>query len=246
VIAAFTLLAATLILEFAHLLTRVSATERKGAQFGAGLVHRWSLDDVAVLSSVSFLSSAAVLFAGWWYFTPLLGTLTSILPDISTVSFERLTLLSPDFGTYHSSYRKTFIGTTIACVLLWYPTVRMAVRTRQRVPRRAVVGGSIVLGFSLILLDFPYRLLAHDIDFDEVTWEGRSCHVLGVRGDERLIFCPSLGVPRSRIVKADVLAPLEAAPVEWWEAGSVEAKRKKSIFKFLLNPPATVRERLVP
>jgi hypothetical protein len=43
----------------------------------------------------------------------------------------------------------------------------------------AVVGGSIVLGFSLILLDFPYRLLAHDIDFDEVTWEGRSCHVLG-------------------------------------------------------------------
>jgi tRNA A-37 threonylcarbamoyl transferase component Bud32 len=246
VIAAFTVLAATLILECAHLLARVSATARTVERFGARVVHRWSLDDVAVLSSLSFLSSAAVLFAAWWYFTPLLGTLTDILPDIATVSFERLTLLSPDFGTYHSLYRKTFVGTTIACVMLWYPTVRMAVRTRQRVPRRAVVGGSIVLGFSLILLDFPYRLLAHDIDFDEVTWEGRSCHVLGARGDERLIFCPSLAVPRGRIVTADVLAPLQAGPVEWWKAGSVEAKRKKSIFKFLLNPPVNVREGLAP
>jgi serine/threonine protein kinase len=247
VVTGFTVLALTLILECVRLMTRMSSTARRVEQVAAGLVHRWSLDDVAVLCPISLLSSAAVLFTAWWYFTPLLGTLSSILPDISTVAFERLTLLSPDHGSYHSLYRKTFLGTTLACVILWYPTVRLAVRTRQRLPRHSVVGGSMVLAFSLILLDFPYRLLTHDIDFDEVTWEGRSCHVLGARDDERLIFCPSLPVPRSRVVRAGGLTPQEVAAVDWRQAGSVEAKRKKSIFKFLGTPPAApAREGLIP
>ena len=242
VIAAFLVMAATLLLECLHLLTRISGVARRIEHVGAGLVHRWSLDDVRVLSSISLLSSAAVLFTAWWYFTPLLGTLTNILPDIATAPFEQLALLSPDLGKYHSGYRKAFIGTTLASVLLWYPTLRLAIRTKQRIPRRGLVGGSLVLAFSLILLDFPYRLLVHDIDFDEVTWDSRSCHVLGARGDERLIFCPSLAVPRSRVVRADVLAPQHSAPLEWWEAGSIDAKRKKSIFKFLLSSPPAPRE----
>jgi hypothetical protein len=122
----------------------------------------------------------------------------------------------------------------------------VAARTRQRIPRRSVIGGSIVLAFSLLLLNFPYRLLSHDIDFDEVTWEGRSCHVLGARDDDRLIFCPSLPTPRNRVVRADALVPVHTPPIDLWEGASVEAKRKRSIFKFLLTPPTTAREGQLP
>jgi hypothetical protein len=236
VVTALIVLAATLMVECIRLLVRISGQARIVQRWIAAHVHKYSLDDVAVLSSASLLTSAAVLFVTWWYFAPLLGTLTSIIPDISTIPLERLTLLSPAYGEYHVAYRKAFLGTTIACVMLWYPTVRLALRTRQHIPRRTASAGGIVLAFSLLFLDFPYRLLTHDIDFEEVIWENRSCHVLGSRGDERLIFCASLSTPRSRVVRADALVPHPgAADAAGDEPGGVVAKRKRSIFKFLLN-----------
>jgi Protein kinase domain len=240
VVSAFTVLAATLIVECLRLLVRVSAPARRVQRSAAALVHRHSLDDVAVLAPVSLLASALALFVTWWYFAPLLGTLMAIFPDIAITPLEQMTLLSPDYGEYHVAYRASFLGTTIACVMLWYPTVRLAIRTRQRIPRRLMIGGGIVLGFSLLFLDFPYRLMTHDIDFEEISWEQRSCHVLGARGDERLIFCGSLPVPRSRVVRADALTP-HPVPIEAASepAGSAAAKRKRSIFKFLLNNPGS-------
>ena len=245
VIAALAALAVTLLIECLHLLTRVAPPARRVQRWIGDLIHRWGLDDVAVLSSISFLSSAGILFAAWWYFTPLLSTLTSITPDISAVPLERLKLLSPEYGDSHVAYRKTFIGTTLACVMLWYPTLRLAVRTRQRVPRRSILGGSIVLAFSLLLLDFPYRLLTQDVYLKEVRWQGYSCHVLGERGDQRLIFCGWLRVPRNRTVSAAALIPLNNPDVDSFEEGG-DAKRNLSIFKFLLNPPASVSEGRVP
>ena len=236
VVTALTVLAATLIVECIRLLVRISGRARTVQRWIAAQVHRYSLDDVAVLSSVSLLMSASVLFVTWWYFAPLLGTLTSIFPDIATVPLQKLTLLSPDYGDYHVAYRKAFLGTTIACVMLWYPTVRLAIRTRQRIPRRTAAAGGIVLAFSLLFLDFPYRLLTHAIDFEEVSWESRSCHVLGSRGDERLIFCASLPIPRSRVVRADAIVPHpSSADATDDPPVGVPAKRKRSLFKFLLN-----------
>jgi hypothetical protein len=238
VIAAFILMVIALALECGRLLLRIWLPARKVEQAVGGLIHRSSLDDLGVLSSLSLVTSATILFVTWWYFSPLLGTLFGILPDISTVASDQLTLLAPGFANYHVSYRKAFLGTTIACVLLWYPPVRLAVRTRQPIPRRPAIAGVIVLAFSLLLLDFPYRLLTHDIDFTEVSWDGRSCHVLGERGDDRLIFCPSLPVPRSRTVRADALVvrpPLvDESPAP---PGSIDAKNTRSLFKFLTPSP---------
>ena len=38
-----------------------------------------------------------------------------------------------------------------------------------------------VLGFSLLLLNFPYRLLTQDVTFDEVAWEEHKALVETVR-----------------------------------------------------------------
>jgi len=239
VVSAMTVLATTLIIEFLRLLVQVSPAARRAERWATSRIHRHSLDDVGMLSSVSLLASAAVLFVAWWYFAPLLGTLTTnVFPDIASVPLQQLKWLSPEYGQYHLAYREVFLGTTIACVMLWYPTVRLAVRKRQRIPRRTAIGGAIVLTFAFLFLDFPYRLLSHDIDFDEVTWDERACHVLGARGDDRLIFCASLPTPRNRIVRADALVPHPVVTDPETEGpGTVAAKRKRSIFKFLLNVP---------
>ena len=230
---AFLVLVVTLLIECLHLLARLSATVRSWKQRSELLIHRWSLDDAAVLASVAFLSSAALVFAAWWYFIPLLGTLANVTaPDISTAPVEKLRLLSPESSDYRLSYRKTFTATTLACIMLWYPALRRAVRTRQQIPRRSKIGGSIVVAFSLLLLDFPYRLFTQDVYFDEVTWGNATCHVLGARGDQRLLFCPSEGVPRNHTVPASDVTPLNKPKVGLTDEGP-EVKRKYSIFRFL-------------
>jgi hypothetical protein len=64
------------------------------------------------------------------------------------------------------------------------------------------------------------------------------CHLLGQRADERLIFCGELPPPRSRPVRADTItAHVEPDQDNEPATGSLEAKKKKSIFKFILNKP---------
>ena len=238
IVGALLVLILTLLIECLHFLTRVSARARKAKLFVDGMIHRSSLDDATQLASIAFLSSAALVFAAWWYFTPLLGALSGVTaPDISTAPVENLRLLSPEFSDYRNWYRKTFTATTLACIILWYPALRLAVRTRQQIPRRSIVGGSIVMAFSLLLLDFPYRLFTQDVRFDEVIWNETTCHLLGARSDERLVFCPSQGIPRNHTVPAAALKPSGNPKVGLTDEGP-EVKRKFSIFRFLLDPPA--------
>ncbi len=228
--------AVTVILECNRLLVRMSVAVRNVERAGALWIHRCSLDDVAVLSSVALLVSGIAVIGTSWYFAPLLATLYDTIPGISSASPDRLRLLSPEFANYQLSYQMAFSATSIACVTLWYPAVRLAVRTRQPIPRRAALAGVAILASSLVLLDFPYRLLSHDIDFDQVTWNGRSCHLLGRRGDDRLIFCPDLPVPRTRAVPAGTVgADPESVSDNEPIPGTEQAKRRRSIFKFLLN-----------
>jgi hypothetical protein len=64
-------------------------------------------------------------------------------------------------------------------------------------------------------------------------------------GDERLIFCPHWPCRAARIVTADVLAPLQAGPVEWWKAAASRPNGRRDIFKFPAEP-VNVREGLAP
>lgn len=191
--------ALTAVLEFERLAARVSPRVRTLEGSALALVHRWSLHQIDVVSSLSLLSSTAVLVGTTWYFAPMLTTFTNTLPDLSTVPVNMVALLSPDHHAYQVSYREAFIAAGIICVALWYPAAALAIRTRQHIPRRALFGGAIVMTFLVLFLDFPYRLLYH-MQFDEVTWRGHSCHLLGTNGDDRLIFCPELPPPRANPV----------------------------------------------
>lgn len=228
-IAGFTVLAMTVVASVKQLLTRMSPTARNVERLAMASLHRWSLDDAGVVSSIALVVSTAILFVTWWYFAPLLGAMLSA--DISTARVDQIALLAPEYDWYHLLYRKAFIAATVACVIVWYYPVRLVIRGRQRTPRAAFAGGVVVMVLMLVLLDFPWRLLTQSQTFAEARWNGLQCYELGEHGSERLLFCPDLDPPRNRVVRADSVVT-EGEPAHGISAGGYEAKMKHSVFRF--------------
>ena len=202
----FMLFAVGLLSVAARLVLNVSAGARRVQATLANVARRWRLDDVATLSACMLLLSAAALIVTWWYFVPVLDSLGSIASsNISTAPRETLAFLSPVYReSHHIPYRKSFTAVVLICLGLWYPALRLAARKREPINRGILAGGVAVLVLSVLLLDFPYRLLVtHLRDFESATWEGESCFILGERQAHLLLFCPEAAVPRNRIVRAD-------------------------------------------
>jgi len=205
VICLFSLFALSLLDVAAGLVLKMSPAARGVTSTLGRTVRRFGLDDVSTLSSCVLLVSAAVLIATWWYFVPFLDSLGSVaLEDISTVPSQSLAFLSPQFREYHYLYRKSFTAVVIIGLWLWYAALWLAARKGEPVNRGILAGGVAVLLLSVLLLDFPYRLIVgHKRDFEAASWGGESCYILGERQAHMLLFCPEAAVPRNRIVRAD-------------------------------------------
>lgn len=195
------MVALALLLACHRLLLGVSATARRLETYIGMTMTRWKLTDAGNVSCCVLLISAAVLASGWLYFLPLISALI-IVPDISAVPAEQLAQLSPAFQQYHETYRVTFTWITIVCIIAWYPAFRLASRAGQRLNRGIVAGGAAIVMLSILLLDFPYRMLSQNNLFEVAEWNGARCYVLGERGDDALVFCPGLEPPRNRIVSS--------------------------------------------
>jgi hypothetical protein len=197
------LLALSLLAVGTWLLLTVSGTARRFKSRTLDISRRYRMDDVTVLSSCVLLLSASALVVTWWYFTPFIGSLFAIA-GISTTSSESLSFLSPRFRPYHYLYRQGFTAVIIGWLVLWCPTIWLAKKKREPINGGILAGGVAVLLLSLLLLDFPYRLLAQGKrSFEAVNWSGDSCFLLGERQGHLLLFCPEAETPRNRIVRAD-------------------------------------------
>ncbi|MGH9140964.1 MAG: hypothetical protein ACRD2I_07470 [Vicinamibacterales bacterium] len=169
----------------------------------ANLARRCRLDEVATLSSCVLLLSASALVATWWYLTPYISSLVAV-GGISTASMESLSFLSPRFRPAHYFYRQALTAFIIGWLVLWCPTIWLARRKRERINGGILAGAAATLVLSLLLLDFPYRLLTQGKrSFEAVQWSGDSCFVLGERQGHFLLFCPLAETPRNRIVRTD-------------------------------------------
>ena len=157
------------------------------------------LNDPQTSSSVALAISTVALIGTWWYFAPLLTGLLSLDMNVSTTPAENLAFLSPEFTPYHQSYRASFIWVSIVCLLVWYPVLRTAFRRGISLNWRIVAGGLAVTLLSILLMDFPYRLLVHS-EFEAARWQGESCYIIGERNEEFLLFCPSVPPPRNQTV----------------------------------------------
>jgi hypothetical protein len=195
----FALLSLGLLLVCRHVLLGTFQKARDCENAIKRKVRLWHLDDVGNLSSCALLLSATVLVSAWWHFSPWIGALI-IYPDVSTVPAEQLAFLAPQLLPDHETYRASFIWVTIVCLMVWYPPLRLAVKRREPVNRGLLAGGTAVVILSILMLDFPYRMLWHNSVFEAAQWRGARCYIIGERGDDVLLFCPRLDPPRNRIV----------------------------------------------
>jgi hypothetical protein len=190
-----------------RLLTERSPRARALEKRIVDAAERYRLDDVSTLSSYALLASALVLIGTWLYFVHFINQLIEVSsPDISTAPARTLAFLSPDpeFRAKHDLYRQAFTWVTIFCSALWYSVIRLATQRGESLNRSILGGGAAVLLLSMLLLDFPYRLLKWDgRSFVEVAWRGDSCFVLGQQQTDLLLFCPEAATPRNRIVHRD-------------------------------------------
>jgi hypothetical protein len=218
----FALLATGLLAVGKRMLVSSSSVASRIEIAATRLARRLQVDELTLQASAALLLSAGVLIGTWWYFSPLLGALLNLFPNVSMTASENLAFLSPAFTPYHQTYRASFIWVTIACLFLWYPVWRRALRTGESLNRGLIAGGLAVTLLSVLLLDFPYRLLVHS-EFEAARWRGESCYIIGERGDQFLLFCPQLQPPRNRAVSRT------AAELE-------RAGAKQNIFASLLKP----------
>jgi hypothetical protein len=111
-----------------------------------------------------------------------------------------LTYLSAPFAGQHENYRLAFEWASVILVALWWLPFKIAARRGQRVSAGMQAGAAGILLLTILLLDFPYRLL-YQAEFDAVQWRGQTCYLLGQRDAKYLLFCPGLEPPRNRVVE---------------------------------------------
>jgi Protein kinase domain len=190
-----------LVLGVGQLITRrVARAERLRAAM-LDWIHRWQLDDVTTLSSITLIVSTSILAAAVWTFSPLIEAILALLDSsISRTSLAKLQYLSPNFFTYHENYRVAFTWVTIVSIALWYPVFKVA-KSWKDINRWLAAGGVAVVFLSVLFLDFPFRLLWHS-EGKPIVAGGEQCYVLSEdRPEEYLIFCPESAPPRNKVVK---------------------------------------------
>jgi serine/threonine protein kinase len=160
------------------------------------VVRQLGLDDTTTLASWALLVSAAMLISGWWYFSPLLG---AVLTHISTARAEDLAFLSPGHSAYQDRCRQVFTAISIFSVVVWYLMARLVARQAQPLNQALLAGGIVIAVLSVLTLDMPYRLFIH-AQADTARWEASDCYILGERADDALLFCPTIPLPRNRVV----------------------------------------------
>jgi hypothetical protein len=84
----------------------------------------------------------------------------------------------------------------------WVQVLKVRARRADREARIVVSAGLALTVMSLMLLVAPYRILVHN-EAERVSVGSRACYLVGQRGADALLFCPTQPPPWSRVVRLD-------------------------------------------
>jgi len=118
--------------------------------------------------------------------------------DIDTASYETLVAMGPAYSFSRFLYRRV-----VELVLLALVSALLAVWRRR--PRRRLLNARslaeavAVVGLTLLLITVPWRIM-YDRDFPQFMFGPARCSALAENAGRILLHCPTLPVPRNRIV----------------------------------------------
>jgi serine/threonine protein kinase len=161
-------------------------------------LNRVGLTDPNSLAQALSVGGFLALVAIVWSFRTLLGAL--IVP-VDRAPATTLVALSEPFSDVGVLMRRILEALILG---LSAGAVRVM---RQRRAGATVHTGSLVgvlaaIGLALLLLIAPWRLM-FQADFEQATFDGHSCYVIGEEPGSVLVHCPDMAPPRNTIVAAN-------------------------------------------
>ena len=142
----------------------------------------------------------AALAALWLRFQPLLWSLGDFILHSPGAS---LAALNPANAEMHRSFRQLFSLHLLVFATAWLQVLVLRARRADREGRVVIAGGLALTVLSLLLLVGPYRIMLHNEAERIVLGGAEPCYLVGQRGGDGLLFCPTQAPPWSRIVRLD-------------------------------------------
>lgn len=181
------------------LLTRVSEpAARIGERFRlqmTAFAGRLGLTDPETAAQGLLAGQILALAAFCWYFRDIF---TAAISFIDTAAPADVEPLRPQNLAHHQLYNFALAMMVLGMSVAAWRIVKMR-RRSPGAPYTSIVSVFGVIGVSLVLLAFPYRLIWHN-RFEVVTHRGARCHLLGEQPGRALLYCPTDPVPRVKEV----------------------------------------------
>lgn len=166
---------------------------------------RLGLDDLDTLAQAFLALQIIALVVFCWWFRDIFAAIASF---IETSPPEALDPLRPEHFEHQQNY-----NLVISLMILAMGAGMLALGRRFRAAARNRVVSSIptsrgtvwrfgslaAMAVAFVLLAAPYRLMWHD-EVEVALLDSRRCYVLGRSDAAVKVFCPTLDVPRSRLV----------------------------------------------
>jgi hypothetical protein len=155
---------------------------------------------LAAIAPALLIVQLVVLTLLWDRFEPLLWSVGDFIrrsPDAS------LGALNPANAGEHRSFRQLFSLHLLIFACAWAQVLRLRASRTDYDGRIVVAGGLALTLLSLMLLVAPYRILLHNEAERIVVGGAETCYLVGRRGGDGLLFCPTQASPWTRVVRLD-------------------------------------------
>jgi serine/threonine protein kinase len=157
---------------------------------------RLGLDDPETTAHALLAVQIAAMVVVCWQFRDLFAAFASFIDSASPADIEPL---RPVHVVRHQNYNLAMTMMVFAGSIGAWQIVKLrrkAGATDGRASLAAVIG---VIAATFVLLAFPYRLMWHN-EREVATYGSLRCYVLGERPADLLLYCPTSGIPKTRIV----------------------------------------------
>jgi len=132
----------------------------------------------------------------WWRFSDLFRSFNDFILQSGTLG-----PLGRNFADEHTWYQRLLSLFVLGFGLCWYRLIRWGSQNRTSTTATTVAAATVMLLFTFFLMVAPYRLLFQSKG-ERVSYQSRTCHVVGQRGTQLRLFCPQPGSAWNRLVDA--------------------------------------------
>jgi hypothetical protein len=190
----------TLISSIWRLVTRVAPPLRRVAErirtWRTAAIGRLGLDDPEIAAHALLAIQIGMLIVVCWHYRDLLAAVGTFVDVASAADIEPL---RPVHVERHQNYNLALTLLIFAGCLGARHIVNLRNRAGARVGRGSLAAIFGVIAATFVLLVSPYRLIWHN-EKEAATYGSLSCYVIGERPADLLLYCPTSGVPKTRIV----------------------------------------------